>query len=97
MPTDVVSVPHQKVHMSISSSDDRVVREEDGVGPALWPGQLCKDNSGHATGDDDADDALNGHNDDGFGTFLSNLTRTIPKQDRFTTCFKTWFIILEGG
>ena len=84
MPTDVVvesSMPHQKIHMAVSSSDDRVVREQDGVGPALGPGQLCKDNSCHAAGDDDADNALNGDNDDGFRTFFSDLTRTVPKKE----------------
>ena len=67
--------------MSVSPSDDRVVREQDGVGPALGPGQLCKDYSCHAAGDDDADNALNGDNDDGFRTFFSDLTRTVPKKE----------------
>ncbi len=35
--------------MSVSFGDDRVVGEEDGVGPALRPGQLGEDDAGHAT------------------------------------------------
>ena len=46
---DYVSFSYQQVEMSVSFGDDRVVGEEDGVGPALRPGQLCEDDSGHAT------------------------------------------------
>ncbi len=44
--------------MSVSFGDDRVVREEDGVGPALRPGQLGEDDAGHATWNDHSYHAL---------------------------------------
>ena len=53
-----VFVSHEQVEVPVSLSDDRVVGEEDGVGPALRPGQLGEDDSGHAARDDHSDHTL---------------------------------------
>ena len=58
--------------------DDRVLGEHDRVRPVLGPGQLGKDDAGHAGGDDDADDTLDAHHQNGFRTSLSCLSSTIP-------------------
>ena len=64
----------------VSDGDDGVFGEDDGLASVPWHGELGEDDAGHASLDDHAQDALEGHNNDGEWTLLCRRSERKVKQ-----------------
>ena len=59
-----------QVQRSISECNDGILGEHDRLASVPWHGELCEDDAGHAGLDYHAQDALQGHHNDGEWTLL---------------------------
>ena len=65
-----------QIKRPVSHGDDGILGEDDGLAAVPWHSELGEDDAGHASLDDHAQDALEGHYNDGEWTLLCRRSET---------------------